>query len=188
MEMIDVLDKNANPTGEVKTRQEVHEHGLWHRDIHVYITNSANMILWQKRSPFKDTAPNKWSVSVGGHVDAGETYLQAAIRETREELGLNLTASDFELVTAVADEHESTTLKRVLRHHRTVFLITKDLAIETLQLDPRETTEVCWLTLTALENISLEMNPQFDIPVELPAVLAFIRARSAKTHSPEPLT
>ena len=31
-----------------------------------------------------------WALSVSGHVDAGETYAQTAVRETKEEIGASL--------------------------------------------------------------------------------------------------
>jgi isopentenyldiphosphate isomerase len=42
----------------------------------------------QKRVWTKDVAPGKWDTSVGGHVDAGEDWHEAAVREMREELGI----------------------------------------------------------------------------------------------------
>ena len=47
-------------------------------------------ILWQERSHSKDVNPGQWVTSVSGHVDAGESYEEAAVRETREELGIDL--------------------------------------------------------------------------------------------------
>ena len=54
------------------------------------VINGKGEILLQKRSLSKDVQPGKWDTSVGGHVNMGETYLEAAIRETGEELGIEL--------------------------------------------------------------------------------------------------
>ena len=40
----------------------------------------------------KDCFPGTWDSSVSGHVDAGEEYDACALREPREEIGLELAA------------------------------------------------------------------------------------------------
>ncbi len=50
MELIDVLDENGIFTGQVLSRDEVHQKGLWHRAIVVAIINEKNQILLQQRS------------------------------------------------------------------------------------------------------------------------------------------
>ena len=89
-EMIDVLDENGVKTGEVVTRKEVHKKGLWHRIIVVAIIDNNNQLLMQQRSYQKDTNPGKWDISVAGHVSAGQTSLEAAIREVEEEVGIHI--------------------------------------------------------------------------------------------------
>ena len=55
--------------------------------MHVLVFNGDNEIFMQKRSANKDTWPGAWDASCTGHVDTGETYLEAAHRELQEELG-----------------------------------------------------------------------------------------------------
>ena len=70
-------------------RHECHGNpSLVHRAVHVLVFNSqGDELLLQKRSLNKDIQPGKWDTSVGGHVDCGESYLAAAVREMDEELG-----------------------------------------------------------------------------------------------------
>ena len=74
MENLDVLDNQGNKTGEIKSRDEVHKKGLWHRTVHIWIINSNNDILMQLRSPEKKSNPNKWTTSASGHLSAGATH------------------------------------------------------------------------------------------------------------------
>ena len=53
-------------------------------------------LLLQKRAAAKDIQPGKWDTSVGGHLAVGESYPSAAVRETREELGLVIGPDDLE--------------------------------------------------------------------------------------------
>jgi isopentenyldiphosphate isomerase len=88
MALINVLDENGDPTGDAKTKREIHEHGLWHNSAHVWIYNSKGEILLQLRSKDKDSYPGLWDISVAGHNDSGETPIESAVREMDEEIGL----------------------------------------------------------------------------------------------------
>jgi 16S rRNA (adenine1518-N6/adenine1519-N6)-dimethyltransferase len=72
------------------SRPEVHGNNLLHRAVHVFIFNKIGEIYLQKRSPCKDRHPLLWDSSAAGHVDAGEEYDDAARRELKEELGIDV--------------------------------------------------------------------------------------------------
>ncbi len=75
------------------TRREAHSgSNKIHRAISVFIFSpNYSKLLLQQRSLDKDMSPGYWAESVGGHVTYGQTYQDAAVREIKEELGLNLT-------------------------------------------------------------------------------------------------
>ncbi|MBV9656867.1 MAG: ribosomal RNA small subunit methyltransferase A [Verrucomicrobia bacterium] len=87
-EIFDVVDA-ANAVVGQASRAEVHARGLRHRALHIFVFNAAGELFLQRRSPWKDTHPDKWDSSAAGHLDAGESYAAAARRELREELGLD---------------------------------------------------------------------------------------------------
>ena len=87
-EFFDVVNERDEPVGRA-TRREVHARGLRHRAVHVLVDDGAGRIFLQKRSMKKDTSPGRWDSSSSGHVDAGEDYDAAAMRELGEELGLH---------------------------------------------------------------------------------------------------
>ena len=86
-EVFDVVDEDDRVIGQ-KTRGEVHADGDMHRAVHVFVIGKKGQLLLQKRSILKDVHPGTWDSSVAGHVDAGETYEQAAVRELEEEMGI----------------------------------------------------------------------------------------------------
>jgi len=86
-EVFDVVDEADAVVGRA-TRREVHERKLLHRAVHVFVVNRHGELLLQKRSRFKDAHPGVWDSSAAGHLDAGEDYPAAAIRELDEELGV----------------------------------------------------------------------------------------------------
>jgi isopentenyldiphosphate isomerase len=55
---------------------------------------SGRRVFLQKRSMAKDTAPGKWDSSCSGHLDAGEDYAAAALRELNEEIGLRVSGPE----------------------------------------------------------------------------------------------
>ena len=90
-EIFDVVDANDQVIGQ-QPRSEVHRLGLRHRAIHLLVFNAKGELFLQKRSMKKDCFPGTWDSSVSGHVDAGEEYGACALREPREEIGLELAA------------------------------------------------------------------------------------------------
>ena len=89
-EIFDVVNERDEVIGHAP-RREVHARGLWHRAVHVLVFNACGEIFLQKRSLKKDIAAGKWDSSSSGHLDQGEAYDTCAVREVREEIGLDLT-------------------------------------------------------------------------------------------------
>jgi isopentenyldiphosphate isomerase len=98
MALIDVLNENGELTGEQKTKQEIHENGLWHAAAHVWIYNSRGEMLLQLRAKDKDSFPGLLDISAAGHIDAGETPEVAAAREVQEEIGLVVKPEQLHLI------------------------------------------------------------------------------------------
>ena len=93
-EYFDEVDQNDQILGQI-TRTEAHKQSIMHRAVHIFIQNENDLWLLQRRSSNKDLDPLKWTTSCSGHVDAGESYIQAAVRECREELGIKITEFDL---------------------------------------------------------------------------------------------
>lgn len=87
-EIFDVVDDDDNVTG-TATRAEVHANGWKHRAVHVFVFNKRGDLLLQRRSLLKDAHPGVWDSSVSGHLDSGEGYEAAAVRELEEEMGIS---------------------------------------------------------------------------------------------------
>lgn len=88
-EIFDVVDERDTVIGR-EFRREIHRRGLRHRAVHVFWLRPDGDLCLQRRSYAKDNSPGLLSSSCAGHVDAGEDYLTAAVRELREELGVSL--------------------------------------------------------------------------------------------------
>lgn len=90
-EWLDVVDKNGAPTGQQVERERAHREGIRHRTAHVWLLRhhaGQTEILLQMRSKDKDSFPGCYDISSAGHIPAGESVTESALRELREELGV----------------------------------------------------------------------------------------------------
>lgn len=89
-EVFDVVDERDVVVGR-ESRREIHRRGLLHRAVHIFWLRADGRLGLQRRSYAKDNCPGLLSSSCAGHVDAGEDYPVAAVRELHEELGIDVT-------------------------------------------------------------------------------------------------
>ena len=88
-EWFDVVNARDEVVGRA-TRREVHARGWLHRAVHVLVFDAAGRVFLQKRSMTKDLCPGLWDASCSGHLEAGEGYDAAAVRELAEEIGVRV--------------------------------------------------------------------------------------------------
>src|SRR5690606_5831367 len=97
-EYIDIVTQEGNPTGRKELKSIVHQNGLYHHTAHVWLYTKKGDILLSQRSASKSICPLLWDVSVAGHVDAGESITNGALREMKEEIGLTLSENDLQKI------------------------------------------------------------------------------------------
>lgn len=94
MELIEIVDSNGHATGEIIDKDLAHDKNLLHNEICCFILNDKHQVLLQKRATTKRTHPDKWGLCAG-HVSAYESLLSAALREMKEELGLDVSIDEL---------------------------------------------------------------------------------------------
>ncbi|WP_332025613.1 isopentenyl-diphosphate Delta-isomerase [Kaistella sp.] len=72
----------------VMNKMQAHENGILHRAFSVFLFNDKGEMLLQKRAADKYHSPNQWTNAVCSHPRMGETYMEAAQRRLKEELGI----------------------------------------------------------------------------------------------------
>lgn len=148
-EFVDILDSKGNYTGNTCLKSKAHRLGLFHPTIHVWCYSVNGKILLQQRGREKKMYPLKWDVSVAGHIGVGESPEVGAIRETREEIGVQITNEDLEKIGVYKTEkhHSDTLIDCEFKHtflcplDENVELIKQESEVETLQ----------WLTIKDFE-------------------------------------
>lgn len=97
-EYIDIVDEAGNALGFYKPKSEVHLKGYYHHTAHLWLYTKKGEILLSQRSAKKTICPLMWDVSVAGHIDAGETPEQACIRETKEEISIDISEINLQKI------------------------------------------------------------------------------------------
>lgn len=142
-EYFDVLNEEGNYTGKVESREKCHKEGLWHKATVVFIINSKQQVLLQRRSANKKLWPNMWDVTAGGHVLAGEFGFQSTIREAEEELGIELDKSEM---TFIGSSRSSNVKGDIVNNHfNEYYIANKDIDETKLKLQEEEVSEVKWI-------------------------------------------
>ena len=144
MEIWDILDENGNLTGKTMNKGDkiVWQKGIYHPGADVWIINSENKLLIQKRSPQKKLQPNVWAMT-GGSVMKGESPLDTLKRETMEELGIELDVDDA--------------LK--IKHYKTgnvwldEYIVRQDIDLNAVILQEEEVCDVKYATFDEVEEL-----------------------------------
>lgn len=163
MEMIDIYDELGQKTGVVMEKSEVHLKGFIHKSICVWIINSNNEILLQKRGAHV-MFPNMWDISCSGHVKSGESSLEAVTRETKEELGIEIDQTRLRYlfscrVSGMVNGYCENEIDDV-------FLYQEDIPIEAYHFSDQEVQSVEYISLEEFK-MMVERNDTSLMPYEL---------------------
>ena len=95
MEYLDIYDENGKFLG-TEERGVVHSKGLWHKTVHCWLYDRDGNVFFQRRSD-----RGTLYTTSSGHLSAGESVTEAFQREIKEEIGLDIDASDATKVGVV---------------------------------------------------------------------------------------
>lgn len=143
-EYFDIINEYGEFTGKTASREEAHKEGLWHKAVVVFIINSRNEILLQKRSANKKLWPNMWDITAGGHVLKGEFGYQAVIRETKEEIGVNINPQDLLFIGSTLSINKKDDI--INKHLNEYYIVHKDVNIKDITLDLNEVSDIKYIS------------------------------------------
>ena len=99
-EILDVVNDHDEVIGQAE-RDEVHKIGLLCRLVYICFYTTDGKIIFQKRSTTKKNDPGRLTTTVSGHVESGQSYLQAAVREALEETGIKIKPEDLKNIGVI---------------------------------------------------------------------------------------
>jgi len=94
---LEVVDEDGKVL-RIEERGKIHKEGLLHRETHVWLYTPDGKLIFQKRAKDVDTFPELLDATVGGHVEIGDDHLDTAIKEAKEEAGIDLKPEDLRFI------------------------------------------------------------------------------------------
>ena len=112
--------------------------------VFLYRINNDGVLefLWQKRSEKVDRSPGDYDISAGGHINFGETILEAAVREAHEEIGAEITSDDLQFMTETPFNKN---------RFAWVYMVDWTGREEIFQFNDEEVSEVRWVPYEEME-------------------------------------
>jgi len=147
-EIWDVYDSERNFTGRTHRRADPMKHGDYHLVVHVWLQNSKGDFLISKRAPNKGYS-NMWEC-VGGSAIVGDDSITAAIREVKEEIGLDVKKENGNClftITRDSDVYGSDICD--------IWLFKQDFDINDVVLQENETTDAKYATEETIRQMIL---------------------------------
>ncbi len=152
MEYLDVVDENNQLTGKTEERNIIHEKGIWHREVAVWIMNEKGEILLQKRAANKRQEPNKWAICAG-HVEAGESVEDSMIREMEEELGIKVNMNQLEFLKIYKKQNDIPNDNIKNYNFQYMYFLKTNWNIEDYKIQLEELSEIKYVPFTEFEDI-----------------------------------
>ena len=147
MELVDWVNKRreyvrTGPRIDYKNAEEVKE---YKQCVHTWIQNNKKEILIQKRASCKKYYPDLWS-QTGGGIQHGETSVEAAIRECKEELGIQLEEEKIELIASLKRRFD----------FLDIYIARQEIELQDIKCQEAEVSEVKWVTVKELKDMMIK--------------------------------
>ena len=143
MEYADVYDAQERKTGRIVPKDTPLSEGEYVMSVGIWILNKDGQIFATRRSLTKRFMPGKWE-NTGGHVQAGETPVEAVIRELKEETGIDVTADQIVYLGEATREAHGIGKN---------YGVTMDVNLEDLFFSDGEVMDARWLSREEFERM-----------------------------------
>ena len=178
-EMLDIVDENGIPTGRSVPRTVAHAEGCATAPacLDRAEKNGAVQVLLQMRCAAKDSYPGCYDISSAGHIPAGDEFVESALRELKEELGVTAAPQDLHVCGLRRFRFESVFHGRPFKDNQVsrVFCLWLDKEAEDFTVQRSEIDYVKWFDLDeAIRAVDEGTIPNCIFPEELGMVREFV--------------
>jgi len=159
-EILNVVNEHGDVVGQA-SRQEIHEKGLLHAEVHVWFYTPRGQLIFQHRAKDKDTWPDLLDATVGGHVEIGDTYEQTALKEAWEETGVKIDPAELVFLCTTITRNEDAVTGMINHPRRNVYAYCYRGRIEDLRVEEGKALGFEVWDITRLLNLSQEDSHKF---------------------------
>lgn len=146
MERWDILDGNGNKTGKTIQRGKAMGQDEYHLVVNVWIKNNNGEFLITKRTPNKKISPNMWEVTCGAAI-IDEDSLKVALREVKEEIGIDLSRSNGKCLFRLKRQNYD------FPDFVDVWLFKEEIDIKEVIYQPEEVCGAKWVTSSEIQSL-----------------------------------
>jgi isopentenyldiphosphate isomerase len=136
MELWNIYDQYRHITDRIHERGQEMKEGDYHIVVHVWIMNDKGEFLIQKRQPWKKGWSDMWDSSAAGSAILGDSSEQAAVREVKEELGIDLDIAAGEKLFTV----------KFSSGFDDIWLVRQNVELHQLNLQEEEVADAKWVS------------------------------------------
>ena len=164
MEMWDIYSSDGSKTGEIIERKKgALKKGQFHLVVHIWFIDDKKRVLIQQRSMEVEFLKGKWAIT-GGCAVAGENEIDAAIRESYEEVGIRIDKDDLTLIKKYRGKNDFVY----------VFAVKRKIGICDVTMQTEEVQAVKWASVEELK--SMVEKKLFHSYIYLPELYEYIES------------
>jgi len=183
MELLNILNDKGRKTGKILDKEIIHQQGLWHREVAVWIFNPQGATLIQRRAASKKMHPNKLGLCAG-HVPSNEDSITAMQREILEELGIKINPKSLNfLITEKKEQSFSNGL--INKIFNDVFYLIVNKKVTDFKIQEEELSEILWIEYPKFKEKILNNDPEIvfrNTPTDLKTLKLLDQIYSKITH------
>ena len=185
-EQLELFHSDGTPVGAGISREVAHSEGILHGASHIIIRKWEQdrlYVLLQRRSLNKDSYPGCLDISSAGHIERGSDFLDTAMKELQEELGLTVRPEELTELFTQSITHEGIFHGKPFldREINKVYLLDRTPQPEELTLQKEELSQVLWMPADEiLARLAKRDSELCLLPDEFQKAVAIIRTMDGK--------
>lgn len=170
-ELFELLKPDGSFSGILKSRSQVHKDGDLHGAAHIWVyrfVDGKAELLLQKRSDNKDSFPGCYDTSSAGHLDPGEDFAAGAVRELREELGIQASCEELQYMYTKEIDRTDIFYGEPFRNHELISVYMLELVPQDMEIHYQESeiSGIVWMEADTLYRMTVENSFKHCIDVD----------------------